>query len=164
MRLERVHIGGFGPLSGFEAVLEPKRLNLILGPNESGKSSFAAAVTATLFGHATPQAEALQKPWSGARYAAAVTFEAGGARYRVSRDFDTHAVRVDRLRGSTDEVESPLFDGTANPRGRTPERSQYEDLLRGWFGFGDGRLFAESCFVHESALETQVSPELRHLI
>lgn len=164
MRLERVHIEGFGPLAGFDAVLEPKRLNLLLGPNESGKSSFAAAVTATLFGHATSQAEGLAKPWSGARYAATLTFEAAGARHRVSRDFETHAVRVERLRGATDEVESTLFDGTANPRGRTPERSQYDDLLRGWLGFSDARLFAESCFVHESALETQVSPELRHLI
>ena len=164
MRLERVHIEGFGPLSALDIVLEPKRLNLLVGPNESGKSSFAAAVTATLFGHATAQAETLQKPWNGARYGATLTFEAGGSRYRVSRDFDTHAVRVDRLRPDADEVEATLFDGAANPRGRTPERAQYEDLLRGWFGFCDARLFAESCFVHESALETQVSPELRHLI
>jgi uncharacterized protein YhaN len=164
MRLERVHIEGFGPLSSFDAVLEPKRLNLLLGPNESGKSSFAAAVTATLFGHMTAQAESLQKPWNGARYAATLTFEAAGSRYRVTRNFETHAVRVDRLRGATEEVDSTLFDGAANPRGRTPERSQYDDLLRGWFGFSDARLFAESCFVHESALETQVSPELRHLI
>lgn len=164
MRLERVYIEGFGPLSNFNAVLEPKRLNLLLGPNESGKSSFAAAVTATLFGHATAQAEALAKPWGGGRYAAAVAFEAGGARYRVARDFETHQVRVDRLRPGGDEVESTLFDGAANPRGRTPERAQYDDLVRGWFGFTDARLFAESCFVHESALETQVSPELRHLI
>jgi energy-coupling factor transporter ATP-binding protein EcfA2 len=164
MRLERVHIEGFGPLSGFDAALEPKRLNLLLGPNESGKSSFAAAVTATLFGHSSPQAEARAKPWSGGRYAATVTFSSGGSRYRVARDFETHAVRVDRLRGSADDVETTLFDGVANPRGRTAERSQYDELLRGWFGFSDARLFAESCFVHESALETQVSPELRHLI
>ena len=38
MRLERVTVEGFGPLSNFDAVLEPKRLNLIIGPNESGKS------------------------------------------------------------------------------------------------------------------------------
>lgn len=164
MRLERVHIEGFGPLSGFDIALEPKRLNLLLGPNESGKSSFAAAVTATLFGHASAASEALAKPWSAARYAATVTFESAGVRYRVARDFETHAVRVERLRGVGDEVDSLLFDGTANPRGRTPERAQYDELLRGWLGFSDAALFAQSCFVHENALETQVSPELRHLI
>ena len=164
MRLERVTIEGFGPLSNFDVALEPKRLNLLLGPNESGKSSFAAAVTATLFGHASAATEALMKPWSAPRYAAAVVFEAGGARHRVARDFETHAVRVERLHAGSDDVESVLFEGTANPRGRTPERAQYDELLRGWFGFSDAALFAQSCFVHENALETQVSPELRHLI
>lgn len=164
MRLERVHIEGFGPLSGFDVVLEPKRLNLLLGPNESGKSSFAAAVAATLFGHTSAAAEALAKPWNGARYAAALTFESSGVRYRVARDFETHAVRVERLRAAGEDAEAVLFDGTANPRGRTPERAQYEELLRGWLGFSDADLFAQSCFVHENALETQVSPELRHLI
>ena len=164
MRLERVRIEGFGPLTGFDAALEPRRLNLLLGPNESGKSSFAAAVAATLFGHASAQDEALAKPWNGASYAAALTFESGGARYRVARSFDTHAVRVDRLAAAGEESEAVLFEGTANPRGRTPERAQYEELLRGWIGFSDPALFAQSCFVHENALETQVSPELRHLI
>jgi energy-coupling factor transporter ATP-binding protein EcfA2 len=164
MRLERVVIEGFGPLSAFDVALEPKRLNLLLGPNESGKSSFAAAVTATLFGHASPATEALMKPWNGARYAAAVTFESGGTRWRVARDFETHAVRVERLRPAGDEGDSVVFDGAASPRGRTPERAQYDELLRGWFGFTDAALFAQSCFVHENALETEVSPELRHLI
>ena len=50
MRLERVTIEGFGPLAGFEAVMEPKRLNLFIGPNESGKSSFASAIVSGLFG------------------------------------------------------------------------------------------------------------------
>ena len=57
-----------------------------------------------------------------------------------------------------------MFKGAANPRGRSAEQMQYEELLRGWFGFTEARLFRESAFVHESALETQVSPELRHLI
>jgi energy-coupling factor transporter ATP-binding protein EcfA2 len=164
MRLERVSIEGYGPLTHLDVSFEPKRLNLLLGANESGKSSFAAAVAAVLFGHASHEAEALARPWSGGRYAATVTFAAGGSRLRVTRDFDTHDVTVQRLRRDGDEVEATLFGGTANPRGRTPERSQYDDLLRSWFGFSDARLFAESCFVHENALETQVSPELRHLI
>jgi uncharacterized protein YhaN len=68
MRLERVVIEGFGPLSGYEAALESKRLNLIIGPNESGKSSFAQAVVAVIFGFASHEAEALSRPWSGARH------------------------------------------------------------------------------------------------
>ena len=164
MRLERVVIEGFGPLAQYEAIFEPKRLNLIIGPNESGKSSFAQAVVATLFGFASHEAEALSRPWNGAKHAASVTFRGANERYRVSRRFDTHDVEVARLAPSGDETAEVVFRGVANPRGRSSELERYEELLRGWFGFTDPRLFRESVFVHENALETEVSPELRHLV
>ncbi|HEY6573034.1 MAG TPA: AAA family ATPase, partial [Candidatus Eisenbacteria bacterium] len=164
MRLERVVIEGFGPLAAYEAVFEPKRLNLVIGPNESGKSSFASAVVSTLFGFSSHEAEALARPWSGARHAASVTFRAANDRYRVWRRFDTHDVEVVRLGAEGDEAVETLFKGAANPRGRSSELERYEDLLRGWLGFTDERLFRESVFVHENALETEVSPELRHLV
>ncbi|HEX7077935.1 MAG TPA: AAA family ATPase [Candidatus Eisenbacteria bacterium] len=164
MRLERVLIEGFGPLSRFDAVLEPKRLNLLIGPNESGKSSFANAVIATLFGFASHEAEAMARPWAGGSHKTAIVFSAGAGRYRLRRNFETHEVHVEQLAVGSDEAETTLFKGIANPRGRSAEQAQYEELLRGWFGFTDARLFRESAFVHESALETQVSPELRHLV
>jgi len=164
MRLERVDIDGFGPLTAYKAVFEARKLNLVIGPNESGKSSFASAVVATLFGLASHEAEALSRPWSGAKHAATVTFRAANDRYRVSRRFDTHDVVVERLGAEGDDVVETLFRGQANPRGRSSELERYEDLVRGWFGFTDERLFRESAFVHENALETEVSPELRHIV
>jgi len=164
MRLERVNIAGFGPLSRFELVFEPKRLNLLIGPNESGKSSFASAVVATLFGFASPQGETLARPWAGGPHAAEIVFQAGAGRYRLRRNFETHEVQVDQLAVGSEESQAVLFRGTANPRGRSAELAQYEEILRGWIGFTDPRLFRESSFVFESALETEVSPELRHLV
>ena len=164
MRLERVHIEGYGPLASIDAVLEPKKLNLIIGPNESGKSSFAGAVVATLFGLPSHETESRVRPWSGAKHAATVIFRAANDRFRVSRRFDTHDVIVDRLGPEGDEVVETLFKGQANPRGRSAELDRYEELIRNWFGFTDERLFRESVFVHENALETEVSPELRHLV
>jgi DNA repair exonuclease SbcCD ATPase subunit len=164
MRLERVNVAGYGPLTRFEVAFEAKRLNLLIGPNESGKSSFASAVVATLFGLSSHEAEALARPWAGGTHAAEIVFHAGAGRYRVRRDFETHDVQVDRLATGSNEAEATLFHGAANPRGRGAEQAQYEELLRGWLGFTDPRLFRESSFVYESALETQVSPELRHLV
>ncbi|HEY2925074.1 MAG TPA: AAA family ATPase [Candidatus Eisenbacteria bacterium] len=164
MRFERVVIEGFGPIVGFEADLEPRRLNLIIGPNESGKSSLATAMLATLFGFSSHEEEQRAKPWEGAPHRAALVFEAAGKRHKIRRDFSSHEVQVERLAPKGDEVEAVLFKGVANPRGRGPEVEQYETLLRSWFGFTEARLFRESCFVHESALETRISPELRHLI
>ena len=164
MRLERVNIAGFGPLSRFELTFEPKRLNLLIGPNESGKSTFASAVVATLFGFTSPQSEALSRPWASGPHAAEIVFQAGAGRYRLRRNFETHEVQVDQLAVGSEESQTLLFRGTANPRGRSAELAQFEELLRGWIGFTDPRLFRESSFVHESALETEVSPELRHLV
>ena len=164
MRLERVTVEGFGPLTNFEAILEPKKLNLFIGPNESGKSSFASAIVSSLFGCASAEQEALSRPWAGGKHAVAVTFTTLNGRFRVRRDFTTHDVRVDRMADSEDTVEATVFQGTANPRGRSAEQLQYEELLRGWFGFTEARLFRESSFVLENGLETQVSPELRHLV
>ena len=164
MRLERVTVEGFGPLTNFDAVLEPKRLNLFIGPNESGKSTFASAIVSCIFGCASVEHENLTKPWAGGKHAVAVTFTTLTGRFRVRRDFASHEVRVDRMAGDQDTVESTVFQGIANPRGRSAEQLQYEELLRGWFGFTEARLFRESSFVHENGLETQVSPELRHLV
>ena len=164
MRLERVTVEGFGPLTNFDAVLEPKRLNLFIGPNESGKSSFASAIVSALFGCASADQETLTRPWAGGKHAVALTFTTLTGRFRVRRDFTTHEVRVDRMASSQDTVESTVFQGTANPRGRSAEQLQYEELLRGWFGFTEARLFRESSFVLENGLETQVSPELRHIV
>jgi len=164
MRLERVTVEGFGPLAGFDAVLEPRRLNLLIGPNESGKSSFAAAVVSTLFGFSSVEAEDLARPWGGAKHKAEIVFTSLTGRYRVRRDFVSHEVEVDQLKLAGNAAETQLFRGVANPRGRSAEQMQYEEILRGWFGFVEPRLFRESSFVYESALETQVSPELRHLI
>ncbi|MBI4365103.1 MAG: AAA family ATPase [Candidatus Latescibacteria bacterium] len=164
MRFERVAIEGFGPITTYEASFEPRRLNLVVGPNEAGKSSLAAAIVSTLFGFSSHEEELWSRPWSGARHRASLTFELGGSRYRIQRDFQSHEVLVDRLKSEGDESESPLFRGAVNPRGRGPELERYEELLRSWFGFTDARLFRESCFVHENALETQISPELRHII
>lgn len=164
MRLERVTVEGFGPLSNYDAVLEPKRLNLIIGPNESGKSSFAGAIVATLFGVSSLESEELARPWKGGTHAATIVFAAGTGRYRLRRNFQTQEVCVEQLDGAGDDARTVLFQAVANPRGRSPELSQYEELLRGWLGFTDARLFRESSFVHENALETHVSPELRHLV
>lgn len=164
MRFERVQVEGFGPIAGFEASFEPQRLNLIIGPNESGKSSLTSALCATLFGFSSHEDEQRAKPWGGGRYRATLVFEAAGERFRIRRDFGTHEVSVERLGDKGEHVEAILFQGAANPRGRGPELEKYETLLRSWFGFTEARLFHESCYVHESALETRISPELRHLV
>ena len=49
MRIRRLEIGGFGKLRG-TIELAPDRCNLILAPNESGKSTLIAALITALYG------------------------------------------------------------------------------------------------------------------
>ena len=93
MRLERVTVEGFGPLTNFDAVLEPKRLNLFIGPNESGKSTFASAIVSAIFGCASAEQETLTRPWSGSKHAVAVTFTTLTGRFRARRGSRSRAAR-----------------------------------------------------------------------
>ena len=95
MRITHLRIEGFGKL--VDRTLEFDRdFNVVYGPNEAGKSTLSAALLASLFGFGRGERD-LWRPWSGARYATALTYElADGRTYEVQRDFerDPKGVRV----------------------------------------------------------------------
>ncbi len=93
MRLERLDIGGFGRLSDVEIDFHP-RLTVLLGDNESGKSTVHRALRAALYGldaggpgRPTERSDWTRwTPWAGGAYSLALTYElAGGRRLRVAR-------------------------------------------------------------------------------
>lgn len=49
MRIEYLHLDGFGTLADVDFAFEPG-FNLILGPNEAGKSTLQQAILAMLYG------------------------------------------------------------------------------------------------------------------
>ena len=49
MRLTRIEIEGFGTLSGMELRFGPT-MNLVVGPNEAGKSTLQEAIVTGLYG------------------------------------------------------------------------------------------------------------------
>ncbi len=87
MKLTHVRIDGFGKLVDRSIAFDPD-FNVVYGPNEAGKSTLGAALVASLFGFARGDKD-LYRPWSGARYATALTYElADGRVFEVQRDFD----------------------------------------------------------------------------
>ncbi len=96
MRLSRLQIQGFGKLTDCEFVFEPS-LNLVLGPNESGKSTLQQAILALLYGfyrdgRRTRRETALKNrlvPWArGCQYGASLEYSLDdGSKYRVERSF-----------------------------------------------------------------------------
>ena len=93
MRLERLEVGGFGRLSAFDVDFHP-RLTVILGENESGKSTVHRALRAALYGiDAGGQGRPAERsdwsrwsPWNGTAYSVALSYALDdGRRVRVAR-------------------------------------------------------------------------------
>ena len=118
MRLERLEVPGFGGLRD-RTVDFHSRLTLVLGDNESGKSTLHRAVRAALYGiDAGGPGRPVERsdwarwtPWTAGPYGVALTYTLeDGRRIRVARRLDTReqGVQVLELGGSdlTDEVRS----------------------------------------------------------
>jgi DNA repair exonuclease SbcCD ATPase subunit len=95
MKLKSLRIGGFGRLADRDFDFGPG-LNVVVGRNEAGKSTLAAALVASLYGFRRGEKERW-RPWAGAAYASALIYETSdGATWEVHRafDHDTKGVRV----------------------------------------------------------------------
>src|SRR5438309_9776932 len=93
---------GLGSLSGMDLRFGPT-MNLVVGPNEAGKSTLQEAIVTGLYGlQSGDRARATLaertdrwRPWQGGGFGMALEFELeDGTRLRVERDRDAQTVRV----------------------------------------------------------------------
>src|SRR3989440_12144254 len=101
MRLSHIRIDGFGALQGMELRFGPT-MNLVVGPNEAGKSTLQEAIVTGLYGlqsgdraHSALERADRWRPWQGGHFGLAleVVLE-DGTQLRVERDLDAETVRV----------------------------------------------------------------------
>ncbi|GAC1416011.1 MAG: hypothetical protein NVSMB5_05860 [Candidatus Velthaea sp.] len=89
MRLISLRIAGFARLTDREFNFTPG-LNVVYGPNESGKSTLANAIVATLYG--AERRKDAWRPWNGAPFATTLVYElASGEAIEVQREFERDA-------------------------------------------------------------------------
>ncbi|CAG7624657.1 hypothetical protein PAESOLCIP111_02646 [Paenibacillus solanacearum] len=135
MRIERLHVYGFGTLRDMELELAPGAV-LLYGPNEAGKSTLLAFIRGVLFGFSVRSAADRYAPLGGGAYGGAITLT----------DAEGRRIRVERTDGSSGKGRAPsagsvrvIFDdgSTGGERelsallaGITPE------LFRSLFAFG----------------------------
>src|SRR6202022_2860424 len=102
MRLTRIEIEGFGSLQGMDLRFGPT-MNLVVGPNEAGKSTLQEAIVTGLYGlqsgdrGRTVLVERADRwrPWQGGSFALALEAELeDGTQLRIERDLDAETVRI----------------------------------------------------------------------
>ncbi len=91
MRVTQLDAAGFGCLSQQRVALAPT-LNLIVGPNEAGKSTLQQAILAVLYGlddaGSDERGHAHWRPWAGGPFAVTMDLELqDGSRVRLTRDW-----------------------------------------------------------------------------
>ncbi len=102
MRLERLEVSGFGRLRQ-QRFDFGERITIVLGPNESGKSTLHRAIRAALYGlDAGGQGRPRERsdwarwlPWGPGRFGLTLTYRLdGGRRLRVAQTFDRDRVQA----------------------------------------------------------------------
>lgn len=160
MKLRTVGIVGFGK---FRAGARPVAfdfgpgLNLVVGPNEAGKSTLQACIVRTLFG--TPRLVGFPdyQPWEGGDYHAWMELDASdGHHYRVARSF---------LPGARRPVEVYKKDVGDREVLVTADGAGLVSLLEQELGTSDERVFyATACIsqVDIDPMDRRFSGNLRH--
>src|SRR5919198_4751405 len=115
MHLTRIQIEGFGCLRGNDVRFGPG-INLVIGPNEAGKSTLQEAIVAALFGLGSERAGLLRsgplgtgerwRPWQPGPFKLALeVLLHDGTRLRIERDFDGQRASVLELLSGADITE-----------------------------------------------------------
>ena len=140
MILRSIELESFGRFRGHTVEFR-RGLNLVIGPNEAGKSTIAEAVPAVLFG--TDRLERF-KPWGRNVCSASLFFEGRGHTVEVKRNLLTDEVELVE-KDDLYHVRSQ-FSGNAPLRGRSASCREYRKLLEKLIGVADEKLFRATYF------------------
>ncbi len=153
--------GCFGP-KPLQVSFVSGRLNLILGKNETGKSTLVRAIFGVLFGIEKTEDEQRLAPWhnGGRIYKGTLELTSGDSEVHITRDFQTNHVQITatRLR-----VTKELFNDAANPRS-AKQYDLYLSVLKDLSIFQDKELFYATTVIRQADLQVRMTDKLRQLI
>ncbi|HSL93950.1 MAG TPA: AAA family ATPase [Bacillota bacterium] len=149
--ISELKLQGFGLYSEPVAFSFNDGTNIVIGGNETGKSTMAAGICAVLFGL---QANIDPTAYGGSRYrnwdkpdpfAGRIVLATDGLSYQIDRDFATHRIRVCEISAG---VHREIIRGLHNPRASRPNVS-YLTFLRKVTGVETADLFRQIYFVEQ---------------
>jgi len=145
----RVSLTGFGLYRDPVSFTFDSARSVLVGANETGKSTLVHGILGTLFGlRRSDDPVGLTtgrfRNWdSPSGFRGTIEFTVSGTRWKLGREFDTHKVSLLRSEGTGWTAE---FEGEHNPGAhRNPDARRYVDALREILGIGD-RQVLESVF------------------
>jgi DNA repair exonuclease SbcCD ATPase subunit len=161
MILRSVELESFGRFRG-QSVEFRRGMNLVIGPNEAGKSTIAEAVPAVLFG--TNRLEKF-KPWGRNTCSAVLFFEGQKRTIQIKRNLITDEVELIEK----DDLYHVLsqFSGKVPLRGRNAICREYRALLESLLGVADESLFLATYFFGHQPQEwrgDELAQKLRTLV
>ncbi len=138
MRIRRLRLVNFKRFADHEIVLEPG-LNLIVGPNEAGKSSIAEAISTVLFADPTSRSDSVRslERWGGTGgMRLELDFEQGADSYRLTKDFGSGLSELAR-RTEGDTI---------------ADKAEIEQVIAGLVGFDTREAFESIASVYQDDL------------
>ena len=161
MRIAKLSIEGFGLFDDSFALEFPGDVALIVGDNETGKSTIFSAIDAILFGLSGENEKSVFTPHGhSAPRSGFLEIETAVGLHRLSRDFATNHVRVEML-APTERV---LFDGSAKPSGRSDEKEAYDAVMRELLGIESSDVFRNSVMTKQSGLPPEMKSVVRRIV
>ncbi|MBI4040277.1 MAG: AAA family ATPase [Deltaproteobacteria bacterium] len=148
MYFKQLFLSNFGKFQSQTFDFKPG-LNLIVGNNESGKTTLFQALFGILFGFKSERERYL--PWKNPHhYKATLKLEEAAQEMTLTRDFlQDYVVWADA---------QTTFEGKISPLGRSSERDLYLQKIQSLFGFSDAEIFKNSLFLEQRALHIPPTP------
>ncbi len=145
-----MQIDGFKGLQNLDWRPDPG-INLILGPNEAGKSTIAEFLEAMIFGLPGGSSGDALRPWSGGAFGGFVELDCENSTLRISREFGSGGFTYEERAQSGASTEKPL-SGQLRRGSSGALAKRYAELLGRHMGFYDEKLFRRSLFVPQGDL------------
>lgn len=155
MIIRKLQLRNFGKFT--EAGFEFRRgLNLVVGPNEAGKSTLMEAIPAILFGCR----DKLRFQSWGRRgdSSGQLILERAGGTLKIERELLSNQVSLELMDSLYQAQDS--FSGRVSPQGRSSEARVYAELLEEAFGLSDEQLLRASLFFGQGQLEMPANRQL----
>lgn len=153
MYIRRLKIDGFGCLAGLDWEFPPGGV-LVLGPNESGKSTLVEGIETLLFGRLPAESEPW-RPWFAEEFAGELELADPEGALVIRRAFSDNRLTVRLLDAGGSEMDQ-LGPLALSPRARKRERGVYESWLRRALGVDSADLFRRTLYLPQSSLEVDL--------